>query len=88
MIPRAQVIEKSLSCFGYGLLTWIPAVGLFLAPVALWRFRFVVLETNDRWNPARRHLYGGLFLALASVLVHAVLAVILYLKVIRYIANE
>ncbi len=88
MIPRSQLIESSLGCLSSGLLSLLPGAGVFFAPVALARFRFVVLATDDRWNPARPQLYLGLFLALLSLLVHGIIGVILYFQAVRLLANE
>ena len=83
MIPRSQLVEKSLSCFGCGMAAMIPVIGFFIAPLALVRFRTVALNTNDRWNPARRQLYVGAALALASLLAHAIIVFVIYLQIIR-----
>jgi hypothetical protein len=87
MTPRSKVIEKSLSCFDWGMASLIPAIGVFLAPVAFVNFKFVVVETNDRWNPARRHLYAGVALALLSLLAHAIVGVAIYLQMMRAAGN-
>jgi hypothetical protein len=87
MIPRSQVIEKSLSCFARGIAALIPVVGMFIAPLALVRFRQVIVATNDRWNPARRQLYLGAAFALASMLLHALVVFVIYIKIIRDYQN-
>jgi hypothetical protein len=87
MIPRSQLIEKSLSCFDTGAFSFIPIIGFFIAPLSLVHFRFVVVNTNDRWNPARPHLYLGAAFALLSLLLHATVAVIIYVQVIRNYLN-
>jgi hypothetical protein len=83
MTTRSKVIEKSLGCLDFGFASLIPVAGLLFAMVALARFRFAVVETNDRWNPARVHLYGGAALAMLSLLAHAVVGVVIYLKALR-----
>ena len=83
MTARSKVIERSLSCFDWGLSSLLPVIGIFLAPFALANFKFVVTETNDRWNPARRELYVGAALALFGLLVHAITGVVIYLKILR-----
>ena len=83
MIPRSKVIEKSLLCFDWGLASLIPAIGILFTPFALLNFRFAIVEINDRWNPARRHLYVGACLAVLSLLAQAVIGVGIYLKVMR-----
>jgi hypothetical protein len=83
MTARSKIIERSLSCLDLGILSLIPVVGVVFAFVAFARFRFAVVETNDRWNPARLHLYVGVALAALSLLAHAVAAAIIYLKILR-----
>jgi hypothetical protein len=61
----------------------IPGIGIVFAFVAFARYRFAIVEANDRWNPARLHLYLGAALAAVSLLAHAVVATIIYLKVLR-----
>jgi hypothetical protein len=84
MIPRAQLIERSLSCLTFGATGFIPVLGLFFSIMSLARFRVVVVETNDRWNPARRQLYLGLIFALLSILIHAIVAAAIAIQIIRY----
>ena len=83
MTARSEVIEKSLGCFDWGLASLIPALGILCAPLALAKFKFVVVETNDRWNPARRHLYAGAALAVLSLLAHGIIGVVIYLQILR-----
>jgi len=87
MIPRSKLIEKSLGCFRCGVASMIPLIGIVQALVALNRFGFVIVNTNERWNPARLRLYVGALLAFASLLGHALIAVFVYLKITRDIAN-
>ena len=83
MTAHSKVIEKSLSCLDFGIASLIPVAGLVFAMFAFARFNFAIGETNDRWNPARVHLYAGIVLAILSILTHAVLGVIIYLKILR-----
>lgn len=87
MITRSQLIEKSLGCFNFGMASMIPAIGFFLAAIALGRFRFVVVNTNDRWNPARFQLYFGALLAVASILLHALGGFFIYIQIVRTYLN-
>jgi hypothetical protein len=87
MTPRATLITKSLGCFDAGLASLIPGIGLLVAPIAFLRFRFVIVETNDRWNPARFHLYTGAILALFSLLTHALVGLGLYFHFTRDVGN-
>jgi hypothetical protein len=83
MTPRSKVIEKSLQCFEHGVMSLIPVAGVFLTPFALVKFKFAIVETNDRWNPARRHLYAGAALAILSLLAHAIAGTFLFLQALR-----
>jgi hypothetical protein len=87
MIPRSSLVVTSLSCFNWGLTALVPVIGFFGAVIALNKFRIAVIETNDRWNPARVHLYSGMAMALLSLLLHALIVFVIYLQVIRYIGN-
>ena len=84
MIARSRLIKESLDCFVWGAAACVPIVGLFLAPSALWRFRIVIIETNNRWNPGRRHAYAGAALALLSLLGHATVVAIICIQIIRH----
>lgn len=65
----------------------IPVIGLFGTVPAFLHFRYVVTETNDRWNPARRRLYLGLILALGSLIAHGLAALAISIILIRRISN-
>jgi hypothetical protein len=80
---RSEIIEKSLSCLDLGIASLIPGIGIVFSIMAFARFRFVVVETNDRWNPARLHLYVGVTLAALTLLVRAVVVTVAYLNVLR-----
>jgi hypothetical protein len=83
MTARSKIIESSLSCLDWGMASLIPVLGIFFVPVALTRFRFTVVETNDRWNPARVHLYAGATLAVLSLLAHGLVGVFVFFKLLR-----
>lgn len=66
---RIHLIERSLRCFVYGLLSLIPFVGLGFAALTI-RLHFKTwAEAGNRWNPARRYLTAGFCLAWLGVLV-------------------
>lgn len=87
MTPRSKVIEKSMRCFDYGVASLVPGIGVFLTPLAFVNFKFAVVETNDRWNPARGRLYVGATLAVLSLLAHAFLAVFVFLSFLRAVGD-
>jgi hypothetical protein len=66
---RIQLIEGSLRCFVYGILSVIPLFGLGFAVLAL-RMHFKTwAETAEGWNPARRYLLAGFGLAWIGALI-------------------
>ena len=66
---RIHLIERSLRCFVYGLLSLIPVIGLGFAALTL-RLHFKTwAEAGDNWNPARRYLLAGFCLAWLGALV-------------------
>lgn len=87
MTPRSEVIEKSMRCFDYGIASLVPGIGIFLAPFAFVNFKFAIVETNDRWNPARLRLYVGVALAVLSLLAHGLLAVFVFLSFLRAVGD-
>jgi len=87
MTPRSTVIERSIWCFDSALLSLAPVVGIFFAGWAFVHFHRVVVNTNDRWNPARRHLYVGLAIALLSLLAHLVAGAVMFALLLRHIAD-
>ena len=61
MIPKTEMIERSLRCYVLGLLGLIPVLGLIPAILALREHRRVKKGSANQWNPARRyHLWGGI----------------------------
>ena len=72
-MDRILVIEQSFRCLRMGWLSLIPLLGVAFAAGALAAYGRVFLNTRDEWNPARAHLYGGVFLALGSLMGHSLL---------------
>jgi hypothetical protein len=62
-MSQVRAIERSLRCFVYSLFGLIPGLGLGPALIALFHFRKAVSEAAGVWNPARRYLYWGFWLA-------------------------
>jgi hypothetical protein len=52
--------------YAFGLLSLIPPLGLFLAPLALWRFFAVWSIAGKEWNPAGGYLHLGLAYSFAG----------------------
>ena len=68
-VERIRLIERSLRCFVYGILSLIPFVGVGFAVLALELHFKTWAETGDGWNPARRYLLAGFCLAWLGILV-------------------
>jgi len=65
---RIRIIERSLRCFFFGLLSLIPLIGLGLAMLAI-RLHFKTwAASGGEWNPAGRYLLAGYCLAWLSIL--------------------
>lgn len=60
---RISVMEGSLRCFALGLLSLIPPVGLIMLPMILIIGHRVRITAEDTWNPAKRFLAWGYYLA-------------------------
>ena len=67
-MDRIAAIEKSLSVFFWGIMGFLPVLGLLPAVHALvcsWRVRS---QYRDQWNPALPYLRAGTVLATFGVL--------------------
>ncbi len=60
---RIRVIEGSLRCFTYGCLSLVPVAGLVFSVLALMQHDLTDREQELSWNPAKRYLFAGHFLA-------------------------
>lgn len=87
MIARSKLIERSLSCLDWGVASFIPVAGPLCAVFALDRFRQVVMNTEERWNPARLHCLLGAGLALLGLLAHGLIAFVVFIKLRQAFAN-
>jgi hypothetical protein len=81
---RIGLIERSLRCFVFGLLSLVPLLGLGPAVIAL-RLHFRTWsESGGEWNPARRYVTVGFWLAWTGILVSLLsvaLFVVLLIKI-------
>jgi hypothetical protein len=64
---KAQVIERSLRCFEFGIVGLLPVIGLPFAMVALGAFAQVKRHRTSVWNPAERYLRIGSSCAAAGL---------------------
>ena len=60
---KVRVIEQSLRCFAFGLLSLIPLLGLPFAILAVTRHLNAWSQGAPEWNPARPYLAWGFGLA-------------------------
>ena len=60
---KVRVIEQSLRCFAFGLLSLIPLLGLPFAVLAVVRHRNAWSQGDREWNPAKAYLVWGFGLA-------------------------
>lgn len=67
-MDRIAAIEKSLSVFVWGIIGFLPVVGLLPAVHALVSARRVRSRYGRQWNPASAYLRAGAVLALLGVL--------------------
>lgn len=74
-IAKIRMIKASRRCLAFGLLGFIPGVGLIFALLALWLSGNLRLREKQFWNPAKPYrilgaicagitavLWGGIFL--------------------------
>ena len=60
---KVRVIEESLRCFVFGLLSLIPLLGLPFAILAVVRHLNAWSQGDGEWNPAKAYLVWGFSLA-------------------------
>jgi len=60
-LTKVEMIERSMSCFRWGLLGLLPVIGIPMAVRALLHYHRVKSGPAGVWNPARRYLrWGGI----------------------------
>ena len=64
---KVQVIERSLSCFAFGIIGLLPVIGVPFAVIALGNFAQVKRRKGSLWNPAERYLRTGSCCATAGL---------------------
>jgi hypothetical protein len=60
---KAALIERSLSCFIWGLLGLIPVLGMPMALRSMQQHWRTKPQTVEVWNPARRYRLWGIVCA-------------------------
>ena len=87
MIPRSQIIERSLACFRRGAWSLLPVLGVYFGLRSVRDFYVVTTEAEERWNPGRRHVYAGVFLGLLGLLLNALAMLVACLIWLRRIED-
>ena len=68
-IYKVELIERSLRCFGCGIVGLVPFLGIPFAVVAIRDFLHVAF-CKDPWNPAHRYLSFGMLCATVGILLN------------------
>jgi hypothetical protein len=79
---KVQVIQRSLACFCWGLLSLIPGFGLLAAVITLRLFFQTSRGFREGWNPANRYLHLGASLSAFSLLVQSVAIMVLFYQLL------
>jgi hypothetical protein len=58
-MTRIEIIEGSLRCFAYGLISLLPVIGIPMAIVSTLYYTRVKRGRGEMWNPADRYLFWG-----------------------------
>ncbi len=58
-MSKIEMMERSLRCFAYGLISLLPVIGIPMAVLSLVQYRRVKRGQGDMWNPAHRCLFWG-----------------------------
>ena len=69
-----QAVNRSIRCFVFGLLSFIPVLGLAMGIIAWIHGSAVMRRRRNEWNPALSYLRWGRVLALAGAFSSSVLS--------------
>ena len=86
-MDKIRGIKKSVTCFRWGLSSFllavlVPGLGVVLAAVAISRGVQARSALGSEWNPATRHLWWGFRLAYCGALMSLTLTAIVFLYLI------
>jgi hypothetical protein len=68
-----QAVNRSMRCFVFGLLSFIPVLGLAMAAIAWIHGCTVLRRRGKEWNPALGYLRWGRVLGLVGAFASSVL---------------
>ncbi|MGD1088421.1 MAG: hypothetical protein ABR955_06810 [Verrucomicrobiota bacterium] len=76
---KIQMLKSSLRCFGFGLLGFLPVIGLPFALAALWMSGRVRAGERRFWNAAKPYRVWGVFCAaLGTIFWSFILTIVIY----------
>jgi hypothetical protein len=83
-MDKIRGIKKSVSCFRWGLSSFllavlVPGLSVVLAAIAISRGVQARSALGGEWNPAARHLWWGFRLAYCGALMSLTLTAIVFL---------
>jgi len=82
-MTRIEMIEHSLRCFVYGLISLLPVIGLPMAVLSTAQYRRVQRGQGEMWNPAHRyHFWGGVCARMSLSLFLVVPVAVIIIRVI------
>jgi hypothetical protein len=81
-------IERSLSCFAFGLASLIPVIGFGLAFVAFKNFHRARAASNGAWNPAWPQLAWGIALATLGLTVSSFLLLVFVAGLLKFLPGQ
>jgi hypothetical protein len=58
-MTKAEMIERSLRCFVFGLIGLLPVIGIPFAVLSVRQYLRVKYGTGEMWNPAHRYCFWG-----------------------------
>jgi hypothetical protein len=72
-LTKVEMIERSMSCFRWGLLGLLPVIGIPMAVHSLLLYYRVKSSQAGVWNPAQRYLRWGSICARLGIWVFLVI---------------
>jgi hypothetical protein len=87
-LTKVEMIERSMSCFQWGLLSLLPVIGILMAVPALRHYYSVKSSQAGGWNPAQRRLRWGIICARLGIAGFLLIVLIVTLCVVsNYLHN-
>ena len=77
-IAKLKMFQASRRCLVYGLLGFIPIIGLVFALVALWTDGIVLQKEKKFWNAAKPYRVAGAICAVVTAVLWSVLLMLFF----------